>query len=462
MMPTPIGVVYSSDGLSSMSDQPSLRLRPRPGEEPAALLAALRRRRLAERAASSRRRVWLTCCAVLAVAALDPFGIFLGVSNARFILVLVPLFVVFIARTSQDPLTLHAPRGPDKPLGLLFLMGLGGSLYGLAFVRPHSPALAVFVPMALGFLHLGSLGAPDDDEATTYLRWLLWICASYVVLHLGTVLGLLPDLGSGSGPTSAVDAVFSHEKAFVTALAPVAAWLVGRRFLACGLLGLCALVYLDYRAGTYVMVAAVALITLVITGRRPGRLRALSMTLLVVVLVATLHSQVTASSTGSTRLVGSYFQAVKKTDSTGFRAKLWNEALDEIRASPLVGSAFTGNVSLRRQLADRYYKIPVHSDFLLIGMGGGLVGLGLLVAWIVATNVVAVRRYWELIGTGGRGRANLLRALLVGFNAFFAVALVNPVMTQVGLCAAAMVLYSMLRSVDSPPVVADPAPAATP
>jgi O-antigen ligase len=186
------------------------------------------------------------------------------------------------------------------------------------------------------------------------------------------------------------------------------------------------------------------------------------MTLLVVVLVATLHSQVTASSTGSTRLVGSYFQAVKKTDSTGFRAKLWNEALDEIRASPLVGSAFTGNVSLRRQLADRYYKIPVHSDFLLIGMGGGLVGLGLLVAWIVATNVVAVRRYWELIGTGGRGRANLLRALLVGFNAFFAVALVNPVMTQVGLCAAAMVLYSMLRSVDSPPVVADPAPAATP
>lgn len=404
----------------------------------------------------------MTSCGVVAVAALDPFGIFLGVSNARFLLVLVPLFVMFVARTRNDPLVLHSPRGPDKLLGILFLVGLGGSVYGLAFVHPHSPAFAVVVPMALGFLHLTSLGAVGDEEASTYLRWLLGICAAYLLLHLGTVLGLVPDLGSGSGPTSAVDAVFSHEKAFFTVLAPAAAWLLGRRLLASGLLALCGLVYLNYRAGTYVMVFVVALITLIMTGRRPGRLRAASMALLVVALVTALHSQVTASSAGSTRLVGTYFEAVRKTDSTGFRAKLWNEAIEEIGRSPLVGSLFTGNVSLRRELADRFYRIPVHSDFLLMGMAGGLLGMGLLVGWIVATNVGAVRRYWELIESGGRGRANLLRALLVGFNAFFTVALVNPVMTQVGLCAAAMAVYSMIRSVDSPPVAAGPAPVAAP
>src|SRR5438132_11784499 len=102
-----------------------------------------------DRARRARRRLWVTGLMVLAVAALDPIGYFEGGSNGRYALVVVPFVIVGLLRSRRTPLTLRRLTGPDRPLALLTAYGLVGSVYGAVLLHSSSPALAVFVPMAM-------------------------------------------------------------------------------------------------------------------------------------------------------------------------------------------------------------------------------------------------------------------------------------------------------------------------
>jgi hypothetical protein len=98
-----------------------------------------------------------------------------------------------------------------------------------------------------------------------------------------------------------------------------------------------------------------------------------------------------------------------------------------------------------------------------MGMGGGLLAMGLMLGWIVSTNVVAVRHYWRLVEKGSSPPSRLVRVLLVGYNSFFAVALLNPMMSQVGMNVGVMAIYALLMSVvaGDPPIASSPKATAT-
>jgi O-antigen ligase len=416
-------------------------------------LEALRSRWEAERAAASRRRLWSVGFAVVWVVVLDVTGYSLGSGSGRYLLVLAPIALVCLVRPRHDRLTVREPMGPDWFVGLLLLYGLLGSLYGVFFGSARTPSLAVFLPMLLALLHLTTLGPVEDREAWTYLRWWALAGAVYVVLHAGTELGVLPTRGGAqeAGPT--FGSVFRHEKSFLIAIALASAWLLGKRLVLAALGALTMLLFLAYPAGTYVLAAVIGVATLVATGRRSGRARVYGMAGLAAILAVAVPLQVTGERASRTTSFGrTYFDAVGKTDNTETRARLWGLAVERVRRSPIVGSGFTGDVSLTVPLSGRRTAVPPHNDFLQMAMGGGLVATFLLVGWIAATNAAVVRWCRRAAGSGKEGTYRLLRVLLVGYNSFFAVALVNPVMSKVGLSATVMVLYAMMMSVGAPPL----------
>ena len=419
-------------------------------------LQALRSQWAAERAAASRRRLWNVAFAVLGVVVLDVTGYTLGSGSGRYLLPVAAIALVVLVRPRHDRLTVRAPTVPDRLVGVLLVYGLLGSLYGALLGSAQSPSLAVFVPMGLALLHLTTLGPLEEDEAWTFLRRWALIGAVYVALHAGSELGVLPRLEGGGEQGAAFGAVFRHEKSFLLAMALAAAWLLRRWGLLAVLGGLTVLLFVAYPAGTYVLAGIIAVTTLVVTARRSGRLRTYGMAALVVALAVVIPLQVTGERAARRGSLGStYFEAVGKTDNSETRSRLWGLAVDRIRRSPVVGSGFTGDVSLTVPLSGRRTAVPPHNDFLQAAMGGGLLAMLLLVGWILTTNAIVVRWCRAAAARRAEGTYRLLRLLLVGYNSFFAVALVNPVMSKVGLSAALMVVYAMMMSVGAPPVAAE-------
>lgn len=422
----------------------------RPTDDAAGRLVAIKAAWFDVRAERSRRRLWFASLLTLGVVVTDASGYFLRHGALRYGLALLPLAIVVLARGRHDPLLLRPLGRADRFVAALALYGLLGSLYGMVFGSATSPALTVFAPMPLALLHLSSAGPMGDAEAGRNLRRVAWLAGLYVVLHAGTSLGLLPDIGRGgpgSGPAD-VFPVFGHEKAYFVALALTSAWLTRRPLVLAALAVLAGVIFRSYPAGTYVVVGLVVVLTLVATGPRLGRRLAYLVGAMALGLVLVLYGQVTAD--GSTRrssFVGSYFEAVDKVDNTETRAELWGRAVNRIESSPLVGSAFTGDISLKVKLSGRRYAVPPHNDFLQVGMGGGVPAMALLVGWIVAANVEVGRRCRRMAARRAERSVQLSRLLLVGFNSFFAVALLNPVMAKVGLGVVVMLLYALMMSI---------------
>lgn len=156
---------------------------------------------------------------------------------------------------------------------------------------------------------------------------------------------------------------------------------------------------------------------------------------------------------GESSISTSYFDAVGKSNNNETRAELWTTAWKKLWDSPVYGSAFTGDTAVSAKLAGKQYDVPPHNDFLQMGMGGGFIGMGLLVGWVVTANATAVGRCKRLRAAGDVRAAALMRVLLVGFNSFFTVAFLNPVMSRFGLSVTAMLLYSMMMTIGAPEVV---------
>lgn len=420
---------------------------------PGAQLVGVRRAQAIGRADRSRRRLWVAGVATLAIVVVDLPGYFLRHGVTRFALPLFPFLVAGVAVRRHEHIVIKRLTTSDRLLLALFLYGLLGSLYGVAFGTATSPALSVFAPLAVGLIHFTAVGRPEHGECVRYLRWLTNLGVLYVSFHAATNVGLLPTFGGsvseGSQQIDVFFRVFGHEKAFLLGLAFGGAWFLHRRLTLVALGVMAVLIFRTYPAGTYVVVALVAVLTLAATGPRFGRRVSYLIGTLVLLLVLAIYAQVTTdSSSRRTSLAGAYFELVDKVDNTETRAELWGQAIDQIRRSPLVGSAFTGDISIKVNLAGRRYAVPPHNDLLQVGMGGGVPAMGLLVGWIVTTNVLIGRRCRRFARAGANSAASLSRVLLVGYNGFFAVALLNPVMAKIGLGVTAMVLYALMMSIE--------------
>lgn len=415
---------------------------------------------LSRRAEDSRRRLWLTSLLVMSVVVVDVTGYFLGNAGGRYMLVALAIFLVAVARPPLNRLTLRPLEVSDWLVLALFAYGMVGSVYGAAFTDARSPALALFFPMLLALLHLTTLGPVDEDEARGYLRLLSVVAAIYVGIHAASAMGWVEMLGGG-GANPAEDvagAVFGHEKAFLLCIALTAAWIRGRHLLFVVLLALSVVTFFAYPAATYAVAGAVSLMTLVGTGPRARRPRRYAMLFLGLFLLGSIALEVAKAGPstrgrGASSISTSYFDAVGKSNNNETRAELWTTAWDELWDSPVYGSAFTGNTAVNAKLAGKQYDVPPHNDFLQMGMGGGFIGMGLLVGWVVTANATAVGRCKRLRAAGDVRAAALMRVLLVGFNSFFTVAFLNPVMSRFGLSVTAMLLYSMMMTIGAPAVV---------
>jgi hypothetical protein len=96
-------------------------------------------------------------------------------------------------------------------------------------------------------------------------------------------------------------------------------------------------------------------------------------------------------------------------------------------------------------------RVQFHNDFVLFLAEGGIVGIGLLLAWIVVTEVTIIRRHRMFSDAGWSSHARLLRTLLVGWNAFFVAAAFNPQFSAVTGSASIFALYGLMMSLGTPP-----------
>lgn len=418
-----------------------------------ARLQRFRAAALEQRARDTRRRLWSVGRLVTALVVFDIYGLSLGSGSARYALVALPVIVLGMARSRLNPLTIRGPGPADVYLLALFLFGTAGSLWAIMFGTTRSPALALFLPMSLALLHLTTLGTMDEDEAKVNLRWLSFLMSAYVAVHAASALGLLELINAGgANPAASVaGAVFGHEKAFLLCTALAAASLMRRWRLVILLLVLWLVAFVAYPAASYLVAAVVTLMTVLATGHRSTRTRAYGLGVLCIAFLALVVAEVTTSGPGTaSSLSSSYFDAVGKSDNNETRAELWSEAWDKMWASPVFGSAFAGDTAIEVPLDGKRREVPPHNDFLQMGMGGGLLGMGLLSGWVLMTNAVALGRVRRIRSSGLTNTAMLVRVLLVGYNSFFAVALLNPVMSRVGLSIVVMLFYAMMMTIDEP------------
>jgi O-antigen ligase len=146
------------------------------------------------------------------------------------------------------------------------------------------------------------------------------------------------------------------------------------------------------------------------------------------------------------QLTNDYFSLVGKSNNNSTRLAVWTVGMDRFEASPLYGEFFSGPTvtTAVREGGRTEFQIPYHSDYIHFLANGGILGFGLLIAWIIATELVVLRRYMMLIEGREGAKAGLLRTLLVGFNAFFVTAGFNPTIMGVSRSASIFSIYALM------------------
>lgn len=352
-------------------------------------------------------------------------------SGLRYLFLALPVAVTGL--TLASPSERIQARSPDLLLGALVVWGLVGSVYGKLVFHPTSSSLALMLPMGLGLLYRFQRGEPSQDAARRILDLLAKCGALYILLYTMARYGM---------PLLSVSA-FSKEKAFLLVIAPMAALFSRRRSLLFLDLFAIGLILLENPAATFVVTAVAVATTNVILGTRSRALRAFAI-LGLLVSIALGFGQVLGTASQQRNVVARYFQTVGKADNTAFRRALLKAGLAEVRRHPLVGSSFTGELGIHTNFPGEAAFAQVHNDYLQIAMGGGLVALSLYLAWVVAVNRLAGRRYRALREAGDIELANLLRVLTTGFNAFMMGSLFNPLLTSVGMAAVCFLIFGAL------------------
>jgi O-antigen ligase len=150
-------------------------------------------------------------------------------------------------------------------------------------------------------------------------------------------------------------------------------------------------------------------------------------------------------------LADDYFAVVDKANANNGRLDLWTEGLERWQEAPIFGNGFAGEVTAVRDRDDK--ALPFHNDFVFFLANGGIVGLGLLIAWFVLSEVILLRRYRGFVRVGDDLRAGLLRAILACLNAFVVAMAFNPVLPGASRSVTIFGLYAIAMSIGEPPPV---------
>lgn len=356
----------------------------------------------------------------------------------RYLILAVPLAGLAIARLKRPSLFIRYPTLGDAVVILLFLYGIGGSVFGVLFLGTEQTARSIFLPLVVGLAPLLVLGTPTDAEVDRIFRWLSWISTTYVVLNFVVNLNLI-------GGRLVEYRQFRNASFAFVALALGCA-VIRRRWVLLAILSVMVVgIFATYPSATSALVLVGAGLTLFLTGRRATGLRAWVVVLSVLVTSAFL----VVNYQSAVNLASSYFDLVDKAHTESGRLELWTDGLTTFQESPVFGSAFSGDTVTVRDRDDE--TIPYHNDFVLFLAEGGLVGLGLLLTWMVYVETTLLRRHRRYRDAGLRPQAQLTRAILIVLNGFFVAMAFNPVLSGITRSAAIFGLSAIALTLGTAP-----------
>jgi len=394
--------------------------------------------------------VWRVALLTIYLSAFDIRALMRSGSQLRFVIVAGIVAIAFFAanRVRADHPPYAAAR--DRLLLILAVYMLLGSLGGRLFLGTVSSALSAAIPLTLAVVPLPRRKEPFSGSPAL-IRALLH--ALGVFLAVAIIARLTPVLGTASR------GLYGHERAYLLIAGLFALWMFHHRvWFTLALLATIA-IFRDYSAATYVVTFAAAVATILFTSRRPP-LRRLGIALAIIAPIGLVYA--TTHLATATSLTSRYFEIAGKSSNNEFRTIVYGAAAQRVAESPIVGSWFTGESTVVVPPGytllvggQAQEKVPPHSDMLEIWMLGGIIALGLLLTWLVLTNLAVARFCRE---TSDRDQARLARVLLIMVNGFFAVGLANPVLSQIGntliLAAAYLCLRLVLSGHDRPTTAA--------
>lgn len=378
---------------------------------------------------------------MMLVVTLDTRDLLSHGGPARYALLLIPFAVTLPFWARKRVGIVRRMSRPDKILLVFMLFGLAGAAYGTIFLHTNSTAVPVFLPMTVAFTYLLTLRTPSQDELRKLLRWLALVGLLY------TLMNALANSGLGSSLIAAK--VYRNSQVFFIFLGLAAAIVSRRRGVLALMLVLGMFVFVTYPSGTDVVVTLVAIMTFWVTRPKASRLRifVLAGLGLAITAVALVNLPTTTS------IANGYFASVGKRSNTNTRLALWQGGIAEFETSPIYGTAFAGEITIlvyRQDDLNAPFKAPFHDDYVMLLAAGGILGFGLAIWWLVATEQSVLRRHRGFLAAGQIEEAKLLRALLVGFNVFFAAALFNPGLPSVGRGATVFAVYAMMMMMGRP------------
>jgi hypothetical protein len=355
----------------------------------------------------------------------------------RYLIIAVPILAAVWIRMRQPGFLVRRPMPSDVVLFALFVFGLGGSLIGVAFLGTVENSRPIFLPMMVAFLFLLTTEDPTDREVSKTLSWLSLIATAYTAMNALVNLGVLPGL--------LVFKQYRNASVAMVALAVATAVVLGMRRRLAVVLVLSAVIFVTYPSATSVLVGASVVLTFYLTGTRSSGLR----TIVVAGAIVTVAALSLVNFDRGVEVADRYFAVVDKANANSGRLDLWTEGLERWREAPVFGSGFAGEVTAVRSRDEK--ALPFHNDFVLFLANGGIVGLGLLITWIVMTELTLIRRYRGFVRAGDLRRAGLLRAILVCLNAFVVAMAFNPVLPGASRSVTIFGLYAIAMSLGEPP-----------
>jgi O-antigen ligase len=219
-------------------------------------------------------------------------------------------------------------------------------------------------------------------------------------------------------------------------------------------------IFVGYPSATTAAVGVVIVLTLYMTQPSASPRRPLFFAAAAFVVVA-----VVALNFGTiVHLSDRYFTAVGKQNNNGGRLAEWSGGIEKWKESPIYGSVFSGGTTvfvIRRGGLGAPLKGSYNSDYIEFLVLGGAIGLALLLSWYVTTEATVIKRYRAFLEAGQRNHAMLLRALLVGFNAFLTAGLFNPLYNGASRSATVFALYGLMMAVGGPERTSEEVPVPT-
>lgn len=372
---------------------------------------------------------------VILAAALDVTNFLDRGNSLRYALLLIPFASFLWIRLGRPSSFFRRPSRTDKILFLIVGFGLAGTYYGIVFNHTTATARPLFLPMLIAFLYLGTIEEMTDREVRFIVRAVAGVGAAYICLAAVANSGLIEWLLQFRQ--------FKNASFPFVAIGLAGAFILKRPARVIVLAVLAGLAFLGYPSATAALILIATIITFFVTSPRGTKVRPY---LVAIVVVAALGLSL-ANFNSSVALTSQYFELVGKRNTDAGRLAIWTSGIEEFKQSPVIGSVFSSDTVTE---VGPNRTSPYHNDFVLFLVKGGVVGLLLLIAFILALERSLLRRYFALVDAGEEARASLLRLLLVGFNGFLVSMAFNPVLQGFSRSATIFAMYGIAMLVGTP------------